>query len=282
MGPARAAAVGGALGRFAFDVVRIRRQLVERQIAAAFPERDAAWVRARAREAYDNLGRVAVESVLRAGEAGDSVVSAFTDDGDWDVVRRAHAQGRGVAFLGGHLGNWELVGAYLAQRLGGVHAIYRGVANPFVDAYFRDVRERLGMHLIRDRESVRVVPRVFRDGGAVGFLSDQSAVGLASTYVPFFGRPARTPRGAAVFAIRFGVPVVATHAIRQPDGRYRFVAEDVPVPATGDRERDVDGLMLAFNRILERLVRENPGQYFWHHRRWKYQPADTPEHLRGP
>ncbi|MFM9012991.1 MAG: hypothetical protein ACKORK_05235 [Gemmatimonadota bacterium] len=34
--------------------------------------------------------------------------------------------------------------------------------------------------------------------------------------------------------------------------------------------------------MLERLVREHPEQYFWQHRRWKGQPADTPAHLREP
>ena len=100
--------------------------------------------------------------------------------------------------------------------------------------------------------------------------------------MPFFGRPAKTPRGGAVFAIRLGAPVVAIHAVRQSDGRYEFLAEELTVPDSGDRDRDVDAIIARFTQLLESLVRKSPGQYFWQHRRWKHQPADTPAHLREP
>lgn len=282
LGPGRAASVAGAIAQFGYRPLGIRRGAVERQVAAAFPDAAREVIRRIARESYDNLGRVAVESVQRAALGRDAVLAAFQDSADWTVVERARARGRGLVVIAGHAGNWELMGAYLAARLGAFHAIARGIGNPFVDRYVRRVRERLGMRILHDQDAVRVVPRLLRQGEAVGFLSDQAAVGLASTFVPFFGRPAKTPRGAAVFAIRFGAPVVATHALRQPDGRYRMLAEEIPVPGTGDRERDVDGVMLRFSQLLERVVRAYPGQYFWQHRRWKHQPPDTPPHLRGP
>ncbi len=282
LSPARAAAAGGAIARVAYRPLGIRRGVVERQVAAAFPGATPREIRRIARESYDNLGRVAVEGVQRAARGRDAVLEAFDESPDWGVVEAARARGRGLVMVGGHAGNWELLGAYLAARLGAFHAIARGIGNPYVDRYVRQIRERLGMQILHDQDAVRAVPRLLRQGDAVGFLSDQAAVGLASTFVPFFGRPAKTPRGGAVFAIRFGAPVVAAHAIRQDDGRYRVLAEEIPVPDTGDRERDVDDVMRAFSAVLERVVRAWPGQYFWQHRRWKHQPPDTPPHLRGP
>jgi KDO2-lipid IV(A) lauroyltransferase len=282
LGPARAGAVAGAFARFAYRPLGIRRGVVERQVAAAFPNASRDEVRRIARESYDNLARVAVEGVQRAARGRDAVLDAFDDSPDWAVVEAARARGRGLVMIGGHAGNWELMGAYLAARLGAFHAIARGIGNPYVDRYVRRVRERLGMHILHDQDAVRAVPRLLRQGDAVGFLSDQAAVGLASTFVPFFGRPAKTPRGAAVFALRFGAPVVAAHAIRQDSGQYRMLAEEIPVGDSGDRERDVDDVMRRFTEVLERVVRAHPGQYFWQHRRWKHQPPDTPPHLRGP
>jgi KDO2-lipid IV(A) lauroyltransferase len=76
--------------------------------------------------------------------------------------------------------------------------------------------------------------------------------------------------------------VIFLVAIRQPDLRYRLHFEEVPVERTGDRDADVDALVLRYTQVLERYVREYPGQYFWQHRRWRRQPPDTPEHLREP
>lgn len=282
LGVRGAAAVAGVIAQLGYWPFGIRRGVVERQIAAAFPEFSASDVRRVARESYDNLGRVAVEAsiVSRRGPAG--VLAMFADSPTWDVVARAHAEGKGVILVAGHLGNWELSGAYVAARGVACHPIARGMSNPLSDGYFRRTRERLGMHVMHDRDAVRRVPRIMKEGGAVGFLSDQATVGLASTFVSFFGRPAKTPRGAAVFALRGDLPVVLIQALRQPDGRYVFHAEQIDVTHTGDKERDIDDIIVRFSATLERLVRKYPAQYFWQHRRWKHQPHDTPAHLREP
>lgn len=282
LGVRGAAAVAGFIARVGYWPFGIRAGVVRRQIAAAFPDLEAMAVRRWALEAYDNLGRVAVEAALisRRGPAG--VLERFADSPTWSAVERARARGKGVVFVAGHLGNWELSGAYIAARGVPMHAIARGMSNPLSDRYFRRTRERLGMLVMHDQESVRKVPRALRAGEGVGFLSDQATVGLASTFVPFFGRPAKTPRGAAVFALRLGAPVLHVQAIRKADGRYEFVAEELAVTVSGDRERDVDDIVRRFSETLERLVRAHPGQYFWQHRRWKHQPPDTPAHLREP
>jgi Kdo2-lipid IVA lauroyltransferase/acyltransferase len=54
------------------------------------------------------------------------------------------------------------------------------------------------------------------------------------------------------------------------------------VQDTGDRDRDVDAIVAAYTKTLERWVRRAPEQYFWHHRRWRRQPPGTPEELRDP
>jgi KDO2-lipid IV(A) lauroyltransferase len=182
----------------------------------------------------------------------------------------------------GHLGNWELGGAYLAARGCPVDVVVRRMNNPLFDAYLNETRTRSGMTVVRDREAVRRTARSVAAGRAVAFLIDQGVLHLASTYVPFFGRPAKTPRGPAVFALRWNVPMVFGAVIRQPSGRYRITLEAVPVDETGDRDGDVDRVVARYTEALERWVRRAPEQYFWHHRRWKRQPPGTPPELRDP
>jgi KDO2-lipid IV(A) lauroyltransferase len=100
--------------------------------------------------------------------------------------------------------------------------------------------------------------------------------------VPFFGRYAKTPRGPAVFALRLGAPVVFATALRQPNGKYVMYYERVPVQPTGDREADVDRIVMDYTATLERWIRRAPEQYFWHHRRWKHQRPGTPPELGDP
>ena len=282
--PWRAAtAVGAWLGRIGYAPAGIRRDVVERQIAACFPELPIERVRAVARASYESLGRTTIEAALvpKLGQGG--VLELFAEVHGWEHVEAARAAGRGAIVITGHLGNWEIGGSYVAARGVPIDGIARGMANPIFDGFLTRTRQRLGMRVVHDSEAVRRTPRTLtKENGVVAFVSDQGALGLASTYVPFFGRPAKTPRGPAVFALRLRVPMLFAVAIRRPDGRFALTFEPLALVDTGDRERDVETMVADYTRRLEDWVRRHPEQYFWQHRRWRHQPPDTPPHLREP
>ena len=274
--------IGEALGALGYWPLGIRRRVVVRQIAAAFPGLDRRGVREIARGAYRSLGRTAVESVLVSRLGSDGVLSLFESEDDWTPIQEAMSDGKGAVLVGGHFGNWELSAAYLAARGVPLDVIVRRQANPFFDDWITRTRRNLGLLVVHDSDAVRRVPRAFREGRAVGFVADQGVLGLASTFVPFFGRPAKTPRGPAVFALKYKLPMIFISAVLQPGRRYRLVVESIPVTESGDRERDVDVAVARFTAVLERFVRQYPEQYFWHHRRWRRQPPETPLELREP
>jgi len=277
-----ACAFGERLGALGYEPFGIRKHVVERQIAAAFPELSEADVHALSRRSFEHLGRSTIETALLPALGVRGILDLVESTDRFDLLEDAIKGGRGVVIASGHFGNWELAGAYVAARGVPLDVIVRGQANPLFDAYINQTRGAIGMTVVHDQEAVRRTPRALRDGRAVAFIADQGVLGLASTFVPFFGRPAKTPRGAAVFAIRYDVPTLFVVAVRQPSGRYRLSVEPVEVPRTGDRDQDVDAIVAKYTAILERWVRTAPEQYFWQHRRWRRQPPDTPEALRDP
>ncbi len=277
-----ASAAGGRLGALGYSPIGIRRAVVERQLGAAFPDWSGDQITRVARASYESLGRTFVETAVLPSYSRRAVLDLFERVECWEVIERALTVGRGVIVLTGHIGNWELGGAYLAARGVPLDAVARGMENPLFDGYLTRTRQRIGMHVIHDADAVRLVPRALRAGRAVAFLFDQGAAGLASTWVPFFGRLAKTPRGPAVFALRLDSPMVFATAIRQPSGRFVLSFEPVETVRTGDREADVDAIVASYTRLLERSVRRVPEQYFWHHRRWKHQQPGTPPELGDP
>ena len=278
----RAGRIGEWLGALGYRPFGIRRAVVERQVRAALPALDEAEVRRIAFESYENLGRTAIETALLPTRSREQVLGMFSRVEGWDVVERAMALGRGILFVTGHLGNWELAGSLVAAKGVPLEAVARRMQNPLFDRYLTRTRQSIGMSVIHDADAVRRVPRAMREQHAVAFLVDQGAVGLASTWVPFFGRLAKTPRGPAVFALRLEAPVIFGAALRQPDGRYMIGFEEVQAESTGDRDADVDRIVAAYTATLERWVRRAPEQYFWHHRRWKHQRPGTPPELGDP
>jgi KDO2-lipid IV(A) lauroyltransferase len=273
---------GERLGVIGYRPLGIRKRIVEKQIAAAFPNLDRVQVKALARASYAHLGRTFVESALFDTLGKQGVIDLVDEVHGWDHITGETAQGKGIVFVTGHHGNWELAGAYVAARGIPVDAIARGMANPLADEYITQLREATGMVIVHDADAVRRAPRSLRAGRGVAFIADQGVLGLASTFVPFFGRPAKTPRGAAVFALRFEVPVIFVVAMRKPTGKFRVIVERIEPLQTGNMDQDVDRIVAEFTARLEYWVREEPAQYFWQHRRWRRQPPGTPAALRDP
>lgn len=274
--------LGAGLARLAYWPLGIRRRVVERQIQAAFPGLTPHDVSRIARDSYAHFGRVVIEIALLGKSGTKRILEQFEGADDLTAFRAAYAAGKGVLFVAGHLGNWELAAAFAGAQGFPADVVARHMANPLFDAYLKETRERFGIRVMYDDEAVRQVPRALRAGRGVALVSDQGVKGLASAFVPFFGRPAKTPRGAAVFAQRFAVPTMFVAATLQPSGKYWFHVQPIPVSRNPDREQATDETVAAYTRILESFVRRYPEQYFWLHRRWRRQPPDTPPELRDP
>lgn len=267
-----AARLGGGLGRFVYRFVGIRRRVVEEQLRGSFPERDEGWIRATAAASYAHLGREGLAMLRLASLSPDELIERTELDGLEAFVAAVEA-GRGVVLVTGHLGNWEIGGAALAVRGLPIDVVAQRQSNPLFDRLVVDTRERLGMRVITRRRAVTQGLRSLRAGRVVAFVADQDAKG-AGTFVPFFGRLASTHRGPALLALRAGAPLFVARMLRMEGGGYRGRIEEVVVDREGDLDDVVHRMTEAFTARLELGIRVAPGQYLWHHRRWKTPPPE--------
>ncbi len=178
-----------------------------------------------------------------------------------------------IIMVTGHFGNWEMAG-YLFGVFGfPSYAVARTLDNPNLDRFLRKFREQTGQKLIPKKDGFDQMEQVLRDGGLLSFLADQDA-GQRGLFVEFFGRPASTHKAIALLAIEHQAPIIVGGARRiGPGFRYEVVCEDLIEPSEwADRPDDVAWITQRFTSGLERLVRRDPDQYLWLHRRWKHQP----------
>ena len=174
----------------------------------------------------------------------------------------------------GHCGNWEWFNLALGAAGVPMTVAAREVYDPRLDDIVRLLRGRFGGEtVLRGQGAGQRLSRALRDGRVLGLLIDQD-IETPGAFVEFFGRPAWTPSGAAVLAIRSRRPVVPGYARRLRDGSFRLTFEPAIVPPrTGDLEADAGHLTAALTARIEAWIREEPSQWVWMHRRWRRQPG---------
>lgn len=271
----RAAQFGAALGRMGYPL-RIKRDVVERNLRIAFPDESAEWIDEIARASYEHLGRETMMMLRLASMSREDLI-ARTRTVNEDAAKEAVDRGRGIVVVAGHIGNWEIGAAMMAARGYAIDIIAKRSANPLFYERVLSARERLGVGVIDYQRATRQALQALRAGRAVAFAADQHA-GRSGLWVPFFGRLASTYRGPALMALRTGAAMFLSIPVRMPDGMYEITLEPIPVERTGDMDIDVLRLTEEYTRRLEAAVRAHPRQYVWQHRRWRKPPGQ----LRQP
>lgn len=270
-------AVGTRLGASAWRMLPSARRLAVENLSAAFPhltERDRAAI---GRAAMINLGRSGMEMLMLFRRRRTRIEEWCTIE-DESRLRDALAGGRGVVFVTGHTGNWELLAALVARRGYSATVVATPVYDPRLDDLLIAARAAQGVETISrgGASAARQLLSALRRNAFLGMLIDQDT-DVDGAFVPFFGRPAYTPTGAAVLALRTGAAVVCGFLVREGSVRHRLMVEGpIALIRTGDHERDVVENTALFTSLIERHIRSFPDQWVWFHRRWKRRPATVP------
>lgn len=206
-------------------------------------------------------------------------------------VEAALARGRGLVMLTPHLGCFEIIAQAYAERWGGqraMTALYRPARQPWLRDLVAQSRNRPGLETApATLAGVRQMIRALRKGGTIGLLPDQVPPDGLGVWAPFFGREAYTMTLAARLVQQTGADWLLLACERLPGGRGFVIRASLPdeaLPASTD-EPDAERLAVrsagVVNRAMERLIRQNPGQYLWGYHRYKApralaEPAPAP------
>lgn len=269
-----AGALGERFGSLAFLLASSERRKALDSLSRAFPDRTEPERVALARESFRHLGRSLFE--LACVNELDRELERRVE---WPVaeqalLRRVLDRKRGVVFVSGHVGNWELLARRVAFAGFPCSSIARETSDPRLTKLIESFRLRGNVRSIWRGQpgAAKHMLRTLRSGEILGLVIDQDTR-VQSVFVPFFGALASTPRAAADLALKTGAAVVAGFCQRQPDGRYRLSLSEVPVPESRGEE-SVLALTRAMTAEIEAAIRRAPAQWVWMHRRWKTQPME--------
>ena len=239
------------------------RQLEER---LALPEKEAAKVM---RRLCGNLGQTFLE-IMFTPKLDAQRSAQLVEIENRQYLEEAVARGHGVVFLTAHIGNWEWLGAALSMAGFPMTSVIKRQPNDQHTRLLNEYRERVGIEIFaRGTTELLGAAKAMKKGKILGFLADQDA-GVDGIFLDFFGKPASTPLGPAVFARKFKAPVMPVFIVHKPDysGHKVLIYPPLEYENTGEEKDDLRRLTLKMTKLLEEVIREHPDEWIWFQKRW--------------
>jgi len=259
----------------------VTRQVVRRNLALTLGRAPSRAERRRFETRYyRHLALLGVE-FLRQPELGlDDLRDMFEPEG-LERARDVHAEGRGVIFVTGHSGSWELAG-HAAGLLGlQLLSVAKLSGHEAIDGFVSGIREAGGQRIRDVKGSMWAMKKALDRGESVGINVDQE-VRQGAVYTPFFGMLASSSSAPALLHLKTGAPILVVAAHRTGPFRYRLeVLDEVRHPKGPDQAADVQIITARLNSALEQGLRLRPEQWLWSHRRWRRRPpGEAPDEFR--
>ena len=251
--------ISSRLGSLLYESLDIRKKQARKNIKNAFPNLQHNQVEKILKNTYLNFCHNFVELVsfpnsyknIQIVVKGEKILQSFLK------------QRKGIVFITGHFGAWEILGQWVARNV----PLFVGVAqkqkNRGAHNFFINQRELAGTkHIIRGK-SVKEMYKVLSNNGLLGLVSDQDAKSKG-VFVDFFGTPASTPKGAALFHINTRAPLLLGVCFKENFKKYH-----IHFKAINTKNKSLEEITQEYTSQLEFYIKQYPDQYFWFHRRWK-------------
>jgi lauroyl/myristoyl acyltransferase len=215
-----------------------------------------------ARKQWRNYLRYTRDFAALPHSASGEIERIFAAAEGWTHIADAMAEGKGLALVSAHFGNWDLAAGTMARHYP-VHVIADTFRSGKVDELINQRRHALGVKVIPVEKALKRTISTLRRGEAVAFLVDKPVPGDEGVAVEFFGQQVRVPAGAAYFAKRVGAPLITAFVWRNPDRSFSAKVYP-PVPVNADARVTMQRVM----QIVEQMVREHPEQWYMFRSMW--------------
>jgi KDO2-lipid IV(A) lauroyltransferase len=258
---------------FLFYVFGYRRKIVKANLKIAFPEKSEKEVGKISKQFYHNLTDTFIEIIKLISMSNRTFEKRCK--GDFSLIEDLIKKGRNVQLHAGHQFNWEFGSLFMSKviKSAPTYAIYMPINNTAVERLFLKIRQKYGTIFIKATEFREKREQIFKERFVFFLAADQNPGDPSSAYwMNYFSKPAPFITGPEVGAIKNGAAIVFVRSIIPKRGHYFL---ECTLCTENAASTSVGEITTSFRDFLEKIIREEPDNYLWTHRRWKWDYNDS-------
>jgi lauroyl/myristoyl acyltransferase len=243
------------------------RKVVKKNLQAIFPEKPDREIRRIRIGMFRNFAKYLVD-FFRFEKIDLRYIKDNIRIENKHYFEEALSKGKGVIVLTAHLGNWELGGVIVATLGYPFWAVALPHKDKRVNDFFNFQRERKGMKVIQLGKAVRASLNLLKDNKMVALVGDRDFT-EKGIILDFFGKPTFFPEGPAALSLKTGAIIVPGFMLRNKDDTFTLrIEKPLESVPTGDKDKDLRGLITLYKPIFEDYIRKFPDQWYMFRRFW--------------
>jgi KDO2-lipid IV(A) lauroyltransferase len=225
----------------------------------------------KAREVFRNFGKYLVDFFRMQKILNEEYIRKNVRISGMERVDEILAKGRGGIMITAHLGNWEMGGPILGLLKSPLFVIALPHKERPVNDLFNAQRAAWRITIVPTNIAVRKCIEALKNNQLVALAADRDFTAHGEV-LDFLGKKALIPKGAAIFSIKTGAPILPAFLVRQPDETFHlFFEEPIYPPVITQKEIDRDTLLTVMEKyktVLENKIKEYPTQWLMFREFW--------------
>ncbi len=271
---------GSFIGNLIYKLMPKTRELTARHLKMAY-EKDLneQQVEEISRKVFINLAKNAMDTIQTFNYKTLADFEKIVSIEGLDHFNQALARGKGLIALACHRGAFELIADVMTLKGYPTNVMGAALQNKKLDELLVNYRTAKGARYIQIGQETITVIKALKKGEVLAILIDQDKGKVKGTFVNFYDKPAYTPIGAALLALKTGAAVVPTAIRRLANDTHRITfLPALELIRTGNEELDLKVNTQLFTRYIEAFIREVPEEWVWMHERWKHKPEQVKDY----
>ncbi|MGB9766543.1 MAG: lysophospholipid acyltransferase family protein [Sulfurihydrogenibium sp.] len=256
-----------------------RKDVVEKNLSIAFPDRDKTWRDFIRKKSLQNIGRILAEFPRQLDYVKSGTIKDIVEI-EKGTELLENVKKTGGIIVTGHISNWEMCGVGISYYIKGLTSLAYRQRNEKVNRIITEIREKSGIKIIYHDQPLKHFLNALKNKEVISFLVDQNALRHRGYFVDFFGLKASTVNFPAKLVAKYDVPILFAYIyFNEENTKYYINVESIDYQKGSKEEETAYNVTQAYTKKVEEAVKKHPDQYLWVHKRWKTRENEELEKI---